>query len=54
MPSGLRSESSSTDFATVPDAVEVNHAKMAPLLTEYSIEFYELVTPEKLESRGLG
>ena len=43
-----------TEFATVPEAVVVNHEKMAPMLTEYSIEFYELVTPEKLESRGLG
>ena len=43
-----------TEFATVPEAVEVNHEKMAPMLTDYNIEFYELVTPEKLEERGLG
>ena len=39
---------------TVPEAVGTYNAKMQPLLTEYSIEFYELVTPEKLEGRGLG
>lgn len=38
---------------TVPEAVRTNHTKMAPLLTQYSIEFYELVTPEKLKGRGL-
>jgi hypothetical protein len=37
----------------VPEEVGKNHAKMAPLLTEYSIEFYELATGEKLQSRGL-
>ena len=42
-----------TDMRTVPEAVGTNHAKMQPLLTEYSIEFYEMVTPEALESRGL-
>ena len=42
-----------TDMRTVPEAVGTNQAKMQPLLTEYSIEFYELVTPEKLEARGL-
>ena len=43
-----------TDMRTVPEAVGTNQAKMRPLLTEYSIEFFELVTPEKLEARGLG
>ncbi len=43
-----------TDRRTVPAAVWTNNDKMQPLLTEYSIEFYELVTPEKLEARGLG
>jgi len=42
-----------TDMRTVPESVWTHNAKMQPLLTEYSIEFYELVTPEKLESRGL-
>ena len=36
----------------VPEGVRVNHAKMAPLMTEYSIEFYEVATPEKLQARG--
>jgi hypothetical protein len=39
-------------MSTVPEAVRTNNAKMQPLLTEYSIEFYELVTPEKLKARG--
>ena len=37
----------------VPEAVGTNFAKMAPLITEYALEFYEMVTPEKLQSRGL-
>ena len=37
----------------VPEAVHTNHAKMEPLLTQYSLEFYEMVTPEKLRGRGL-
>ena len=41
------------DRAKVPEAVITNHAKMEPLLTEYSIEFYEMVTPEKLRDRGV-
>lgn len=36
----------------VPQAVKDNHPKMAAMLTNYSIEFYELATPEKLKSRG--
>ncbi len=43
-----------TDIETVTEDVRTYGAKMLPLLTEYSIEFYELVTPEKLEKRGLG
>ena len=39
--------------STVPAAVFSENAKMQPLLTEYSIEFYEVVTPEKIEDRGL-
>ena len=42
-----------TDSDTVPQDVRTYGAKMIPLLTEYSIEFYELVTPEKLSKRGL-
>ena len=38
----------------VPEAVRVNNAKFRPLLTEeWSLELYELVTPEKLQERGL-
>ena len=36
----------------VPEAVRVNHGKMAALMTEYTIDFYELATPDKLEYRG--
>ena len=42
-----------TDMSKVPASVRENNAKMQELLTEYSIEFYELVTSEKLRSRGL-
>ena len=42
-----------TDLQMVPEAVRTNQDKMEPMLTEYSIEFYELVTPEKLQARGL-
>ena len=42
-----------TDVRTVPEAVRTNSAKMMPLLLDFPIEFYELVTPEKLKSRGL-
>ena len=41
------------DVQKVPEAVFTNHDKMEPLLTEYSIEFYELVTAEKLKARGV-
>ena len=41
------------DPRTVPDEVLTYHAKMRELLTDYSLEFYELVTPEKLEARGI-
>ena len=38
----------------VPEAVRDLTAQMFPLLTEpWSIEFYELVTPEKLTDRNL-
>lgn len=41
-----------TDISTVPEAVKTNSAKMFPLVTDYVIEFYEVVTPEKLQIRG--
>ena len=43
-----------TDPRTVPEGVRTHGAQMQPLLVEFPIEFYELVTPEKLEARGLG
>ena len=36
----------------VPESVYTDDAKMRPLLTSYDLEFYELVTPEKLSDRG--
>ena len=36
----------------VPEEVTVNHPKMAALMTEYTIEFYELATQAKLQYRG--
>ena len=41
-----------TVMSTVPQAVRDNNGPMQALLTEYTIEFYELVTPEKLQQRG--
>ena len=41
------------DLRTVPEAVRTNNAEMQKLLTEYTIEFYEMVSPEKLEVRGI-
>jgi len=38
----------------VPEAVRTLNAQMFPMLTEpWSIEFFELVTPQKLEERNL-
>ena len=37
----------------VPKAVGGLHRKMIEMVSEYSLEFYELVTPEKLQDRGL-
>ena len=37
----------------IPDTVRPDNAQMQQLLTEYPIEFYELVTPEKLKERGV-
>ena len=35
-----------TEMGKVPEAVGTNHAKMAPMLTDYYLEFYEVVTQE--------
>ncbi len=37
----------------VPESVRPDNTQMQLLLTEYPIEFYELVTPEKLKERGV-
>ncbi|MFQ6030834.1 MAG: hypothetical protein ACE5Q6_25485 [Dehalococcoidia bacterium] len=37
----------------IPASVRPDNAQMQQLLTEYPIEFYELVTPEKLKERGV-
>ncbi len=37
----------------VPESVITDNTKLQALLTEYPIEFYELVTPEKLREWGL-
>ena len=46
-----------TGFGTtskVPKAVRTLNAQMFPMLTEpWSIEFFEMVTPQKLEERNL-
>jgi len=42
-----------TDRQTIPEDVFKISAKMNPLLTEYTIEFFDLVSPEKLKARGL-
>ncbi len=39
--------------AKVPAAVREEATKMMPLVNEYYLEFFELVTPEKLQGRGL-
>lgn len=41
-----------TPRGSVPEEVMVNHAKMAALMTEYTIDFYELATQASLEDRG--
>ena len=40
-------------YPNVPKSVFTDHEKMQEMITEYTIEFYEVVTPEKLEDRGL-
>ncbi|MCH7625808.1 MAG: hypothetical protein IIC83_07780 [Chloroflexi bacterium] len=37
-----------------PKSVLTDNAEMQKLLTSYDLEFYELVTPDKLSERGLG
>ncbi len=37
----------------IPESVSTDNAKLQALLTEYPIEFYELVTPEKIRDWGL-
>jgi len=37
----------------VPASVSADNAQLQALLTEYPIEFYELVTPEKIREWGL-
>ena len=37
----------------IPESVSTDNAKLQALLTEYPIEFYELVTPGKLKDWGL-
>ena len=39
---------------SVPKSVMTDNAEMQKLLTSYDLEFYELVTPDKLSERGLG
>ncbi|MCH7625810.1 MAG: hypothetical protein IIC83_07790 [Chloroflexi bacterium] len=39
---------------SVPKSVLTDNAEMQKLLTSYDLEFYELVTPDKLSERGLG
>ncbi len=38
---------------SVPKSVLTDNAEMQNLLTSYDLEFYELVTPDKLSERGL-
>jgi len=41
-------------FEKVPKAVLETHPKMMQHLDDYSIEFYQMVTPKMLDSRGFG
>ena len=40
-------------YSKVPKSVFTDHDKMAEMMTDYTIEFYEVVTPEKLQERDL-
>ncbi len=39
--------------SNIPASVPVDNGKMQQLLTEYVLEIFELVTPEKLVERGV-
>lgn len=39
---------------SVPKSVFTDNAEMQKLLTSFELEFYELVTPDKLSERDLG
>ena len=41
-------------LSSVPKSVLTDNAEMQKLLTSYDLEFYEMITPEKLSERGLG
>ena len=45
----LQEDIEPTDKETVFEAIRTNDPMMHPLITEYSREYYELVTPEKLD-----
>ena len=53
MLSGLRRPSSPNWPSQVPEVVRTLNAEMQAQLDSYEIEFYELVTPEKLAERGV-
>ena len=40
-------------YSNVPKSVDINHDKMMEMVTAYDIEFYEVVTPEKLKDHGV-
>jgi hypothetical protein len=40
-------------FPNIPKSVGEDNRKLQELLTSYDLEFFELVTPEKLQERGL-
>jgi hypothetical protein len=42
-----------TDATKVPEDVKTYSRKFLPMVDEHTIELYELVTPEKLQARGL-
>lgn len=41
-----------TRRSEVPESVFTDDPKMKALVTSYELEFYDLVTPEKLQERG--
>ncbi len=40
-------------ISKVPASVAENNSKLQKMIKDYPIEFYEVVTPEKLQERGL-